>query len=223
MRKLRAMLVLLAVVLCLSGNAAVKAAAKSKTNEWAAAYLKIAKKYNKEDKKSTSGWYGPSKFDLIYFDADKIPEFVAMKDNYINIYTYDTKTKKTVILLKDLWCGGAGGNLGYAYYPKKSKVCHAISAYMGMVLNYEIQVLKNGKLKKLYSLSELRFHDKNNNRIPDPDKNETYADKSTAYYKNKKKISEKKFESLLKVNKQEFLYGNSTYTEIKKKLEAEGA
>lgn len=211
-------LILMVAVLAVSGSMAVKAEAKGKA-AWAKAYLKIAKTYNKEDeakKAKGSSFYSPYKYTLVYFDKDDIPEFVVADNGYwISMYTYNQKTKKTVLLM-DHWTYGAMGNRGYEYLPKKGIIYNQNSDYAGCVVNHCVLTLKNGKLVSKYpmSLTETHFIDKNNNGFPDDDE---YLIKAKYYYGDKK-ISAKKFKSYIPKGSYKFLKGKKSFAKIKKIL-----
>ena len=216
------MIVVMALSLCFPNLVSVKAATKKSTSKkWAAAYMKIIKKLNKEDKAREKNEYNSKDYytySLIYFNNDSIPELVVGLDGYwVSMYTYD-KSKKKVYTVMDRWAYGAGGNAGYSYLPKKNVLYNTNSDYAGAVYYTYYAKMKNHKIVSRYSksLKVQYFKDKNNNGYPDAGE---YMD-TPYYYYGDKKISKKKFDSYGFSGTYKMIKGSSSYKKMKKKLSA---
>lgn len=214
------MVLLMMLTLGFTNLASVKASTeKSTSKKWAAAYMKIIKKLNKEDKAREKNPYVSNDsytYDLIYFNNDSIPELVVSLPGYwVSMYTYD-KSKSKVYTVMDQWAYGAGGNAGYSYLPKKNVLSNMNSDYAGAV-----QYVYYGKMKKHKIVSrypkELKiqyFKDKNKNGYPDEDE---YTEKPYYFY-GEKQISKKKFKSYEISGKYKDIIGSVSYKKMKKTL-----
>ena len=212
----------MALSLCFPNLASVKAATKKSTSKkWAAAYMKIIKKLNKEDKAREKNSYMDNDFytySLIYFNKDSIPELVVGLDGYwVSMYTYD-KSKKKVYNVMDKWGYGIGGNVGYSYLPKKNVLSNTDSDYAGAVYYTYYGKMKNHKIVSRYSkdIKVQYFNDKNNNGYPD----EGEYTKTPNYYYGNKKISKKKYDSYGFSGTYKTIKGSISYKKMKKKLNA---
>ena len=195
---------------------------KEDSKKWAAAYLEIVKKLNKQDSNSKASvssdfWNQPYTYDLIYFNNDNVPELVAGLDGYwVSMYTYDKKQDK-VYQVMDEWGYGAMGNAGYEYLPKKNFLRNYNSDYAGAIRCVYCGKMKNHKMESRYpkELKEMYFKDKNKNGIPDEGE---YTEQASYYY-GSKKISKKKFNSYIKQSgKFKAITGTMVFKEIRKKL-----
>lgn len=214
--KIFATTILMAMLLCFGSIMPVKAAG-STNKKWSAAYMKIVKKANKEDKARKKNPYIHSyKYALIKFNNDSIPELVVEDPGYwVSMYTYNNKTKK-VYTVMDKWAYGIGGNTGYSYLPKKNclfnvdnDMAGAIQWFFyGKMKNYQI-VDRNKKSLRIYM-----FNDKNKNGYPDKGE----ATGKDYYYYGDKKVSKKTFNSHCVKGKFKNLGGTMSYGKIKSKL-----
>ena len=224
MRKNKLIAMALTCVMSLSllvpNVAAVEAASKkSTTKKWAAAYMKIIKKMNKEDKAREKNPYFDNDaytYNLIYFNNDSIPELVVGLNGYwVSMYTYDKKKNK-VYTVMDQWGYGAGGNPGYSYLPKKNVLYNTNSDYAGAVYYVYYGKMKKNKIVGRYAkdLKVQYFNDANKNGYPD-------ADEYTSdpyYFYGDKQISEKKFASYEIAGEYQCIQGTMSYNKMKKKL-----
>lgn len=224
MRKKKLMALAMTTIMTLSlgvpGAASAEAATKtSKSKKWAAAYMKIIKKMNKEDKAREENPYFENqayKYDLIYFDNDSIPELVVGLDGYwVSMYTYDKKTKKVYEVI-DKWGYGAGGNHGYMYLPKKNVLYNLNSDFAGALYYEYYGKMKNHKIVDRYpkSLSQQYFNDANENGFPDDGE---YIEEPIYFYGDKK-ISKKKYNSYGFSGEYKTICGSIAYKQMKKKL-----
>lgn len=192
---------------------------KSTTQKWAAAYMKIIKKMNKEDKaREKSPYYDNTHYtyDLIYFNNDNIPELVVGIQGYwVSMYTYD-KSKEKVYAVIDNWGYGVGGNVGYSYLPKKNVLYNMNSDYAGAIRYVYYGKMKKHEIVSRYS-EELKiqyFKDKNGNGYPDDNE---YTE-TPSYYYGDKKITKEQFDSYGFSGTYKNITGTITYKKIKKKL-----
>lgn len=217
------LIIVMAMTFVFANAITVEAASNKTTKKWATAYMKVVKKMNKASKnEKTSTYYdGTYKYDLIYFNNDKIPELVVGVDGYwVSMYTYDKKTNK-VYTLMDQWSYGVGGNTGYSYIPKKNYLENWNSDYAGALRYVYTAKMQNNKLvdRNKKSLSISYFNDKNGNGYPD---SEEYTNKPQYYY-GKKKVSAKKFNSYLKSGQKKMIQGTMSFSAMKKTLKSKGA
>ncbi len=216
---------IMAAVLCVSiwDSSCFPGAVSAKTVEgaqWADAYMEIAGKLHREDKKRKAQYtseftsYQPYTYDLIYFDDDDIPELAVGLDGYwISMYTYDPK-EGDVHTVMDRWGYGAMGNTGYEYLPKKNYLRNYNSDHAGAVMYTYYGKMKNYEIVCRRELKQMFFVDKNHNQMPDAGE---FTDQPS-YYCGGKKISEDKYMSYLKKGKFKGIKGKMTYNQIKKKL-----
>ncbi len=111
---------------------------------------------------------GMSGFDLIYFDADEIPELVAGEPGYfVSLYTYEAGT---VYPLMDRWAYGAMGNAGYEYCARKNSLRNVNSDFAGAIV-YTTYMTAGSRhtLDTVVQIETYNFDDVNENGVPDPE------------------------------------------------------
>ncbi len=111
---------------------------------------------------------GMTGFDLIYFDADEIPELVAGNEGYcVSLYTYEAGT---VYRLMDRWPYGAMGNAGYEYCARKNSLRNVNNDFAGAIL-YTTYMAADSRhtLDIVVQIETYNFDDANGNGVPDPE------------------------------------------------------
>lgn len=123
---------------------------------------------------------GENTYNLIYFNEDDIPEFVAGKNGYYtSLYTYDNGT---VYTLMDHWVYGAMGNAGYEYVAKKNSLRNYNTDYAGAILY--TTYMKMSPMHALDTVVEIKtynFDDVNKNGMPDEEEADSIGNYSVSY------------------------------------------
>ena len=124
---------------------------------WQEAYAQVAKAYNISDDRVM--------YDLIYADADEIPELVINQPGYwTSLFTFENGQARC---LMNRWSYGAGGNAGYSYYPGTGVYYNGNADYAGAIY-YEYYMSKRdtGEIDTDYWVRHLNFNDLNGDGEP---------------------------------------------------------
>lgn len=129
-------------------------------NSYQDLYTHLAKVYSIQDDKN--------QFDLIYADADDIPEFVVGYTGYwVSLVAYENGKAH---YLMNSWSYGAGGNGGYSYAPKKG-IYYNGNADLAGAIYYNTYMSKRdeGELGTDYWVKDINFNDLDGDGWPSED------------------------------------------------------
>lgn len=119
-------------------------------------------------------------YNLIYFDANDIPELVAgVNGYYTSLYTYNNGT---VYTLMDRWPYGAMGNAGYEYSPGKNSLRNYNNDFAGAILyTTYMTVSSEYSMDIAAQIETYNFDDVNKNKIPDENEAGSIGNYSVSY------------------------------------------
>lgn len=178
---------------------------------YASEYIKIIDKIETE--------YPNSKYDLIYFNNDNIPDLVVDGPG-LNLYMYENGKVYTLMENESV---GIGGSKYFDYLEKKGALYNYGNGYAGAISQVIIKVLNSKReFDEFKIISEGATLEPTDSMYEQVQKE---LAKSAGHYYNGKKISEEEFNNKLKessVSSQEKDYkslsGSKSIEEIKKQL-----
>lgn len=137
------------------------------------AYETVSRLYELEDTAEKG-------YNLIYFDANDIPELVAgVNGYYTSLYTYNNGT---VYTLMDRWPYGAMGNAGYEYSPGKNSLRNYNNDFAGAILyTTYMTVSSEYSMDIVAQIETYNFDDVNKNKIPDENEAGSIGHYSVSY------------------------------------------
>lgn len=165
--------------------------------------------------------YPGSKYSLIYFNGDNIPDLVV-NNGGVNLYMYEND--KVYNLLEDAPIG-VGGSKYFSYLERKGALYNYGNGYAGAISYITIKVLNSKREFDEFSIIE-KGADLEDTTDSMYEQIQEELSKTAGYYYNGKKISEGEFND--KLNKAsvssdereyENLGGDKTIEEIKKQLQ----
>lgn len=180
--------------------------------EYAKEYIKIIDKVEAE--------YPNSKYDLIYFNNDDIPDLVVDGPG-LNLYMYENGK---VYTLMEYGTVGIGGSKYYDYLENKGALYNYGNGYAGAISQVIIKILNSKReFDEFKIISEGATLEPTNSMYEQVQKE---LAETAGYYYNGKKISEEEFNNKLKEssvssNEKDYkaLYGSKTVEEVKKLLQ----
>lgn len=108
-----------------------------------------------------------TRFNLMYFNDDDIPDLVVSVPSMISLYLYDNAGVHSPIYE---WPFGAGGNAGYDLLTKRAAVENFDQDYAGMIYYETFMIMdENYEMQTAYYSEGYNFDDLNDNGMPDPE------------------------------------------------------
>lgn len=181
-------------------------------SDYAQEYIKIIDKIEAE--------YPNSKYDLIYFNNDSIPDLVVDGPG-LNLYMYENGKVYTLMENESV---GIGGSKYFDYLEKKAALYNYGNGYAGAISQVIIKILNSKReFDEFTIISEGADIEPTDSMYEQVQKE---LAETAGYYYNGKKISEEEFNNKLKEssvssNEKDYkgLYGNKTAEEVKKQLQ----
>lgn len=154
-------------------------------------------------------------YDLIYFDADDIPELVAgVNGYYTSLYTY---SGGTVYPLMDGWRYGAMGNAGYEYCPRGNRLRNYNSDYAGAIMYATyMEIGDSHTMNTVAEIKTVNFDDVNQNGMPDEDEMDSIGRYGVSYINGREATQEEC--AALDAGEYVFIQGTKTFEELRNAL-----
>ena len=173
-------------------------------------YIQLVQQYEKDKT--------DCKYDLIYFNADDIPELVAgVPGSFVALYSLDETGKIHTIM--DDWPYGAFGNAGYEVLEKEGLIRNYNSDYAGLVVTTSLIKVKDNYQQEMYSSilmpEEIKEEEIDQEMKKDA---EEYLKEFGGYYFNDKLITKEEFLAQVPEKEFELLYGEMSASEIIEEL-----